>query len=392
VVTEDLLTLPTPCALVDRERVERNCRAMAAAARRWGVRLRPHVKTHKCVEAARLQVAEAPEGGITVSTLAEARHFAAAGFRDITYAVPIAPERLPEAVEIGRGIDRLSVLVDGPVAVAAAAEVAAAADARIPLFLKVDCGYGRAGVDPARPESVALARSVAASPHLDFRGLLTHGGHSYGAHSPAESLGAALEEAASPVAFARKLREEGVEVPEVSVGSTPTCTALTREVAAAGGDGVGVWDGVTEIRPGNYVFFDVYQTLLGSCQLEDVAFSVLVTVISHHPHRNRLLVNAGSLALSADPGPRHVDPHCGFGLVADLAGQPLAGLRLTGLSQEHGWVEAASGDGRELEVFPVGTRLRIFPNHSCLTAAAYDRYHVLEGGQRVDEWRPVRGW
>jgi len=390
---QDLQHLPTPCALVDLERVERNCRAMAATARRLGVRLRPHVKTHKCIEAGRLQRADAP--GIAVSTLAEARHFAAAGFRDITYAVPIAPERLPEAVEIGRGIDRLSVLVDGAVAVAAAERAAVAAGVRVSVFLKVDCGYGRAGVDPESPAAFALARRLAASPQLDFRGLLTHGGHSYGSRSVAESRQAAAQEAAAPVAFAEALRREGVEVPEVSVGSTPTCTALAGEVEdgadTVGGPGA-PWEGVTEIRPGNYIFFDVHQAAVGSCRLSDVAFSVLVTVISHHSERNRLLVNAGSLALSADPGPRHIDPHCGFGVVADLTGEPIAGLRLSSLSQEHGWVEAVSGDGAALAAFPVGIRLRILPNHSCLAAALHDRYHVLRQGRLVAEWRPVRGW
>ena len=394
-MTDDLYHLPTPCALVDLGKVERNCRAMVGTAERLGVKLRPHVKTHKCVEAARLQLDGAPgTGGIAVSTLAEARHFAETGFRDITYAVPIAPERIPEAVAIGRGIDRLSLLLDGEVAARAAEEAGTTAGVRVPVFLKVDCGYGRAGVDPARPEATALARLLARSPHIDFRGLLTHGGHSYGSRSAEERRQAAGEEARVPTDFARSLRDQGLEVPEVSVGSTPTCTAHEK-LAGTSTKLAGTlrgWEGVTEIRPGNYVFFDVYQAMIGSCRIEDVAFSVLVTVISHHPNRNRLLINAGSLALSLDPGPRQVDPHCGFGVVADLEGRPLVGLRLSGLSQEHGWVEAASGDGRELEPFPVGTRLRVLPNHSCLTAALYDRYHVLRAGRMVEEWHPVRGW
>lgn len=188
-----------------------------------------------------------------------------------------------------------------------------------------------------------------------------------------------MEERRAVVDFAERLRASGVRVPETSVGSTPTmmaCEAL---------------DGVTEARPGNYAFFDAFQVAVGSCAVEDVAFSVLTTVIGAYPQRAELLLNAGALALSKDPGPVHVDPACGFGLIFSADGsRPFPALKLVALTQEHGLVRVSAATA--VASFPVGSRLRILPNHSCLAAACFDRYHVLRGPAVVDEWKTVRGW
>jgi len=369
---------PTPCALVDLDRLERNAVDMAARCARLGVRLRPHVKTHKCVEAARVQLGGRP-GGLTVSTLAEARALAAAGFDDLTWAVPVAPARLPECLHLARRGVRLGVLVDHPVTAAAVEAAAAAASFRLRVWLKVDCGGGRAGVDPGRDGALGLARTLAGSPHLELAGILTHAGHAYRCRDRAGAAAVAAEERDVMVAFAGRLRAAGVPVAEVSVGSTPTVTAA-EDLA-----------GVTEVRPGNYAFFDAFQVAVGSCRLDDVAFTVLVTVIGHYPDRGELVVDGGTLALSRDPGPVHVDPGCGFGVVLTADGcRRLPGLRVVSLSQEHGLVRAEHP--ADLEACPIGTVLRVVPNHSCLAAALFDRYHVLRGAEVVDEWRPARGW
>lgn len=367
--------LQTPCALVDLDRLEGNAAAMAERARRLGVRLRPHVKTHKCVEAARIQT-RGCFGGITVSTLAEARGFAAAGFGDITYAVPVAPQRLAEVVAIGSGIERLAVVVDHVVTVRAIEETAAAHGTAIPVWLKLDCGLHRAGVDPDDERSVALAARLARSPQVDFRGVLTHAGQSYRARSRDEALAAAREERAVTLAFVERLAEAGIAVPEVSVGSTPTATAAED------------LEGITEIRPGNYLLFDAFQAAIGSCTLADVALSVLATVIGVLPDQGRAVIDAGALALSKDPGPTHVDPDCGFGrLVAAEDQHPLPGLRLSSISQEHGVLE-----GPGTAALRPGDRVRVLPNHSCLAAACFERLHVVRGAEVVDEWWPLRGW
>ena len=366
--------LRTPAALVDAAVVDRNTARFSERIAGLGARLRPHVKTHKAVEAGRLQV-RGHFGGITVSTLAEARAFGAAGFRDVTWAVPIPPSKAAEAAALARQLDALHLLVDSDEAVTAL-EAQSSESARLSVFLKLDCGYHRAGVDPESPASLALARRLADARHLDFRGVLAHAGHAYACRDPEAVRAVARQERAVSSGFAERLRDAGVEVPEVSIGSTPTATWAES------------LEGVTEMRPGNYAFFDAFQAAIGSCRLEDAAFSVLASVIGCYPGRGRLVLDAGALALSKDPGPTHVDPDCGFGVLSTLRGEPVP-LRLASLSQEHG---AADGAPEAVARFPVGSRLRVVPNHSCLAAALHERYHVVEGDRVVGEWRPVKGW
>ncbi len=369
--------LRTPAALVDVDAVDRNAARMSARATALGVRLRPHVKTHKTLEAARLQV-RGHFGGITVSTLAEAAFFAEGGFRDVTYAVPLAPAKLAEAAALARRLDRLAILLDDPAVADAAEACARERGVRFAVYLKVDCGAGRAGVDPEDEAGVALAGRLAASPHLDFRGILTHAGQSYRCRTRGEIGAVAARERNVMTAFAARLRAAGVPVEEVSVGSTPTLCAAD-DLA-----------GVTEARPGNYVFFDATQVAIGSCALEDVAFSVLVRVIGRYPRRGELVVDGGALAVSKDPGPVHADPECGYGIVLLPDGTPLPAVRVVSLSQEHGVLRG--GGGLDAGALPVDSLLRIVPNHSCLAAALFDRYAVVRGGDVVGEWRPVRGW
>jgi D-serine deaminase-like pyridoxal phosphate-dependent protein len=354
----------TPAFLVDRTIVQRNCARMRDKARASGVLFRPHVKTHKSVEIGRMQHG-GEIGPITVSTLAEAEAFADGGFRDITYAVPIAPAKLGRAAALARRIERLNVLVDSEVAFHALESHEFTFD----VFLKIDCGTHRAGVDPENPDSARLALAMARSERVHFQGLLTHAGHSYDARDVEEIRRIAAEESSSLTRFRAALGIDGITR---SIGSTPTASVVER------------FDDCDEVRPGNYVFFDAFQATLGSCGRDDVAVSVLTTVVGSYPERNALIVDAGALALSKDIGPDHLVPQFGYGIVCDLDLRPLP-MRIASLSQEHGRIESRTH-------VPVGTRLRIVPNHSCLTAAMFDRYHVLDGTHVVDEWRPVRGW
>ena len=362
-------TLRTPLALLDLERVERNCRAMSRRVTKLGVKLRPHIKTHKCIEVATRQTRD-QFGGITVATLEEAAWFGARGFSDITWAVPLAPARAAEAVALGARLDAFQVLVDSLEAAHAIAEAAEDAGRIQSVLLKVDCGYGRAGVDPSGVLGPCLAEHLSQSPAIHFAGILAHGGHSYGATTFDEVREVAAQERDVTVGFAKRLRDAGLVVETVSIGSTPTCVAVDQLA------------GVTEVRPGNYAYFDAFQTMLGSCTLEDCAFSVLTTVIGCYPERRVMLVDAGSLALSADVGPRHVDEACGHGVVLDASGSPLSGYHLEKLSQEHGRI-VLDPDATPL---PVGSRLRIVPNHSCLAAALYDRVTVLTDGLPGEIW------
>jgi D-serine deaminase-like pyridoxal phosphate-dependent protein len=362
--------LTTPAFLVDATIVERNCARMREKARRSGVAFRPHVKTHKTVEVARLQHGGG-WGAITVSTLAEAELFARHGFRDITYAVPIAPEKLARAAALAQRVERLNILIDSEAALRALDDFHHAHGTIFDVFLKVDCGYHRAGVDPADPDSARLALAIAHSSAVHFQGLLTHAGHSYHARDAEEIRRIAAEEAGCLTRFRALLGEEFDDVTR-SVGSTPTLSIIDD------------FSGADEVRPGNYVFYDAFQAAIGACTPADVAVSVLTTVIGAYPERQTVVVDAGALALSKDLGPDHLDPHFGYGVVCDAALRPIP-ARVVALSQEHGKIETRAP-------LPVGTRLRIVPNHSCLTAAMYDAYHVVDGDAIVEEWRPARGW
>lgn len=367
---QTIADLKTPAFLIDLPTLKRNVAAMAARAQRLGVKLRPHVKTHKTVEIAEMQ---APDGTITVSTLAEAAFYRDAGFRDITYAVPLDPGRIAEAAEVAAGLRALNLLVDHPATVAALEAYGREHRTRFNVFLKVDCGYHRAGVDPGTPEAVALAKRLHQSAHIDFRGILTHAGHSYHCKGRECMAAVARQERDVMVGFAGRLKREGIGPLVVSVGSTPTAVHAES------------WEGVTEIRPGNYAFFDRFMADIGACTLADCAASVLVGVVGSYPDRNQVLVNAGALAFSKDPGATHVDPALGFGAVL---GAPE--LTLKSLSQEHGILTSASAIA--FERYPVGSRLRIVPNHSCLTAAMFPEFNVVEGDRVVDVWVPNRGW
>jgi D-serine deaminase-like pyridoxal phosphate-dependent protein len=371
-----LESLKTPSLLLDLERVRRNAVQMSLRARKLGVRLRPHIKTHKCIEIARLQT-EGHSGAITVSTLAEARAFAAHGFSDITYAVPIDPGKFNEAVELANNGTKLSLLTDDVEIPALLNDAARQADVKFDVFLKIDCGYHRCGVDPDGPEALEIPQRIADSSHLRFAGILTHAGHSYHACSQEQLLSIAHQERDVMRDCGRRLESEGVPVPVISIGSTPTITQIDD------------LSGIHEVRPGNYIFFDGFQATLGSCSFEDCALTVLSAVIHRSRELKKIVIDAGAIALSKDRGPVEIDPACGYGHVLDIEGNDL-GLRIHAVSQEHGQVEV--GDDRLLDRLSVGSRVRVLANHSCLTAAQYDCYQVLEASHIADQWQIHRGW
>jgi D-serine deaminase-like pyridoxal phosphate-dependent protein len=218
-----------------------------------------------------------------------------------------------------------------------------------------------------------MAKHMQSSKHILFKGILTHAGHSYHSRSLEEIIGIARQERDVMVRFAERLNQNAISCETISVGSTPTA------IHASG------WQGVSEIRPGNYVFFDKFQADIGSCRLEEAAATVLTTVVAHYPQHNQMLIDAGALALSKDPGATHLNADIVYGAVL---GSPL--LKIVNISQEHGLI--TSDAPITFEKFPVGSFLQVIPNHSCLTAALFAKYHVVETNRIVDEWLPTRGW
>lgn len=375
---------PTPCLVLDLDVLERNLRRMALRLRRLGVRLRPHVKTHKCLEICETQ-AELGGPGFTVSTLDEARILMQDGrFTDLLWAYPVIPSRLDQVVEtarLGPAGSVLRLVVDSAEAVDLLERRVAPKLPATHVWLEVAAGYARSGVDPTSEESLLLARRIADSQFLTFNGILSHSGHAYARPGRDALLDAAEEERTAMAAFAERLRDAGIEVPRVSVGSTPAMS-VAHELP----DGL---EGVTEARPGNYCFFDYTQVLLGSCTVEECALTVLSTVISSQPgagapgdrgEGDRSVIDAGALQLSKDAGPSWIDPP-GYGRIfrEPAFSADSRELRddacIVSLSQEHGVVDAR---------LPYGSRLRVLPNHSCLVVPHFRQYVVVRGDRIVD--------
>jgi len=378
-----LTALPTPAALVDEARLMHNIHHMQQRLQSLGVRLRPHVKTAKCLAVAERQRA-AGAVGITVSTLKEAEVFFEAGERDILYAVGIAPGKL-EAVRSlrERGCD-LIVLVDSLAAAQAVAEHGRVHSHRFAVMIEVDTDGHRAGIPPEDDLLVAVGRALHEG-GATLRGVMTHAGASYECRSLEALRAMAEQERSRCVRAATRLRAAGLPCPEVSVGSTPTALfAVSLE-------------GVTEVRAGVYVFHDLVMLGLGVCRADEIALSVLGTVIGHQAHKGWALVDAGWMAMSRDRGTQDQPQDCGYGTVCDERGVPIPGLIMSGANQEHGilaWrdAQAAQAGGDLLHRLPLGALVRILPNHACATAAQFGHYEVLMAAGTLQRWPRFNGW
>lgn len=377
---DSLRTLETPCLVLDAERMERNVARLRGRLARLGAGLRPHLKTAKSVEVAR-RVMTSPAGPATVSTLKEASQFAAAGVRDMIYAVGIAPAKLARVLELRAAGTDLAVVLDTVEQARAVAAISRDAGTPIPALIEIDCDGHRSGVAPGDAERLrAIGRALVEGAEL--RGVLTHAGGSYAARG-AEALERCAEaERAAVVTAAATLRAAGLPCPVVSVGSTPTAH-FARSL-----------DGVTEVRAGVFVFFDLVMAGIGVCTLDDIALSVLATVIGHQRDKGWILVDAGWMAMSQDRGTSKQATNQGYGVVCDLAGRPYADVIVGDANQEHGIVTVRPGSGATLPDLAIGDRVRILPNHACSTAAQHQGYHVVRGADPVVEatWPRFGGW
>ena len=376
-----LAELTTPALILDRSVLVRNCERMAERMQAHRVRLRPHLKTAKSARIASIAT-HGQFGGITVSTLAEARYFAERGYRDILYAVGIAPNKLDEAAALQREGVQVTLVTDNRAAALAAAERAASLETEFRFLVEVDTGGQRGGVSPESEDLIALGQFITAAPRLHMEGVMTHAGQSYHCRGALEVAQVAEAERAGVTLAASRLRWAGLRCPVVSAGSTPTAVHATSLL------------GITEMRPGVYMFYDLDQLGIGTCEMEDIAISVLATVIGHNRRARRILVDAGALALSKDISASEHLEHIGYGIVCPGEGtQPTSGLCISEVHQEHGLIASTNGAEPPYERFPIGSRVRILPNHACITAAGHSRYQVVDGANDVvDVWDRVSGW
>ena len=380
--------LETPLLLLDEARMQHNIDRMQSRMDALGVRFRPHAKTSKCAQVVHRQIAAGAQG-ITVSTLKEAECFFSSGVGDILYAVAIAPAKFAHALRLVRAGLRLTLLVES---VAAAEQLSAFGSAEghgFDVLIEVDTDGHRSGIAPQAPRLLDVAaalRTDAAGHGARLAGVLTHAGSSYDLRTPAALEAMAEQERAGCVAAAEALRAAGHACATVSVGSTPTALSARH------------LEGVTEVRAGVYVFFDLVMAGTGVCRQDEIALSVLCTVIGHREENGWLITDAGWMAMSRDRGTQKQARDYGYGLVCDAGGQPLPGLAFDAANQEHGVLQwTGDGDGRALaERFPLGAQLRIVPNHACATGAQHPAYFVLpatgSAGEKLQRWGRFSGW
>ncbi|MFL5252061.1 MAG: alanine racemase [Rhodopila sp.] len=363
-----LADLPTPCLVLDRTTLARNIQVMAKTLARLNVPLRPHMKTAKSIEVARMAL-EGQPGGITVSTLAEAEYFFGHGITDILYAVGITPQKLAPIGKLNESGARIIVITDDP----SVADAIAARPEPIRALIEIDSGEERGGVHPDSDLLLELAARLGRR----LAGVMTHAGHSYAGRRVREIAGIAEAERGAVVHAATRLRQAGYPIGIVSAGSSPT--ARHAENLA----------GVTEMRAGVYMFGDLFQAEIETHGIDSIAVTVLASVIGHRP--GRVLVDAGGLALSKDRSTEAAPHDYGYGLALGLDGRHSYGnSSVVKAYQEHGVI--AVDPARPIDL-PVGGKLRIAPNHTCMTAAAHDRYFVVDGDQEVVAvWHRVNGW
>ncbi|MDZ8274872.1 alanine racemase [Microbacterium aquimaris] len=357
--------LDTPALVIDRARMDANIQAMADRMRTAGIALRPHFKTSKMIEVARRQ-REAGAVGFTCATLNEVEALLEAGYTDLFWAhAPATPAKLHRIVEANRR-GRVIVGLDSIHLVRALSDQATAAGITVPVRVEIDTGLRRTGV--TAEQALEVARAVATLPGVALDGVYMHEGQLASLPGDRDDLrhaGAAA--AASLVAAAELIRAEGIAVPAVSVGSTP------------GWDSAPFVEGVTEARPGTYVFFDANQWRLGSAPLDACALHLHTTVIST-VRDGEAAIDAGIKALSSDGSNRDRS----FGLVVDDGGAPLEDLEFVRAYEEHGVL-----DGPAADTMRVGERLRILPNHACGVVNMWSRIAIVDDTDVVDMWTPV---
>ncbi|MGG1517045.1 alanine racemase [Paenibacillus oryzisoli] len=339
--------------LIDLDVLERNLKKTAELAQGAGVKLRPHFKTHKSVWIARKQIAYGA-CGLTVAKLGEAEVLADAGFMDLLIAFPLVGEaklgRLRALIE--RGI-KVTVSTDDVAVAAGISQVGESLNSRLPLYVDVNTGLNRCGREPGE-ETAALVRHIAAMRGVKVRGLMTHAGHAYGAKQLSELRKVAADEVKGLAQTKALLEQSGIPIPEISVGSTPTSKFIAKQT------------GATETRPGAYVFGDISQLEIGSISVDELAMSILATVVST-PRPGTVIIDAGSKTFSTDVNPHR--PGYGF-----LKSNP--SVYIERLSEEHGIVKVPEGVRYE-----IGELLEFIPNHCCTVTNLHDSLHGIRNGK-----------
>ena len=385
--TADITELETPCLLLDRTKLRRNIARMQTKLSAFNVDLRPHLKTAKNIDVAQLATA-GQSAGITVSTLKEAEYFFERGIDNILYAVGIAPNKIAHVAALQAKGANITVVLDNMAAARALDQPQVLNQQSIPLrtplpvLIEIDSDGHRSGIVPSDPALIELGRFIHRSENMVLHGVMTHAGSSYECDSVRAIRAVARQEHEAIIQCAVALISAGLPCPVVSLGSTPTALFVEN------------LDGVTEVRAGVYMFFDLVMAGLEVCGVDDIALSVLCSVIGQQQEKNRLITDAGWMAMSRDRGTAKQKIDQGYGLVCDVWGRPLADdLIVSSANQEHGIVSRRDAGQIDFDAHPVGSLLRILPNHACATGAQHSQYHIVEGDTEIKGvWKRFSGW
>lgn len=371
--------IDTPALIVDGKKLGKNIGKAKAACARLGVHWRPHLKTHKCVEIARMQM-ESAAGPATVSTVKEAEEFVAAGVKDLIYAVGIAPHKLVRLQALNEAGADVKIILDNVASAKTVSDYTVAHHCRFGVLIEIDCDGHRSGLKPENKDAI-LAVAASLTGGADLVGVLTHAGGSYNVYTDEGMVQASQVEAKTIAEVADLLRQNGYDIRIVSAGSTPTLGAVQEA------------RGVTEYRSGVGTFFDLVMAGIHACAVEEIAVSVLVTVIGHQVEKGWVITDGGWMAMSRDRGTAAQSKDWGFGAVCDETGKILPEYYVSGANQEHGIVSRFDGKPISTEEFPVGRQLRILPNHACPCAAAFDKYYVTDDNVTVSKvWQRFNHW
>jgi D-serine deaminase-like pyridoxal phosphate-dependent protein len=353
--------LDTPALCIDVDKMERNLDEMAAAAKARGVALRPHIKSHKMVEIGKRQMGLGAVG-LTTAKLSEAEALAAGGLRDLFICYPLIGEiKLRRLRNLAREANVMT-LVESEEGARGLSEAMSGEERPLDVVIDLDMGFHRVGVD--EEHAYELARLVASLPGLRLRGVSTHEGTVYSVHGEAERAAVVNEQVGKMVKIANALRDRGYDIDIVSSGSTPGAKSA-----------LGI-EGITEMRPGNYVFYDAMQVGFGVTDLDHCALSILAQVVSHHAPE-RAVIDAGAKAFSTDQGAHGTQTSASHGIVK---GRP--GITVERLSEEHGWLHLAPG-----ESVAIGERLEVVPIHACVVANLFNEVAVVRDGRVIDRWK-----
>lgn len=359
-IGKQVIELPTPSLLLDIEKMEHNLKAIASFTEKLGISWRPHIKTHKSIEIAKRQQSFGARG-ITVAKVSEAEVMAAGKMNDILIAYPIASRDKLQRVQKLLHTTHVILTVDSRAQAQCIQDYFSHSEQQVEVWIKINSGLNRCGVEPGM-EALDLAKQITMMPNLNLTGMFTHAGHAYGAKTVEEIERIGRYEGESVVESAKLCHSEGIVISNRSVGSTPTFQISGRA------------EGITEVRPGNAVFFDAIQVGLGVASVDQCGLAVLSSVMG--VYKDRIVFDSGSKTLSLDKGAHGNQSVLGHGIVINHPD-----VILERLSEEHG-VASFSNSPR----LKLSDKVEIIPNHACTVVNLFDSIVVHRQGKVIDEW------